>query len=637
MFKKLDLRIFSVVLLCCMLISICPVKAASEYTLEIEGEPIFSELLPYSEGNEIMVPLYATTEALGGINLNAPIGDAHRTAILNDRALYIITGMNYYMSLPLDESVSFESAENLDDYLNILTEKIMTGEIPVSPIDFPYSERNGDIYIPLNIYTSALNLKADKVGSSISFRMPFTTYRSDSSNVRFQLSIPSKVYDGKPLTWDERSLQVLYNGEPVTDYYPLLFDYMYTSMDLSLEDVPADPINAGAYALSIRTNPNDPKYVGTGYFSFMIYPAELVLEAEDIEIHTGDAIPHFSYDVSGIVPGEAHADALTDEPVLTATAQNTNTPGTFTIRIDGGQAGENYIIKDRLNGTLTISDTVQSAVIQIICIDSDTGSVLHTSRQTEYEGENIAVYAPELDGYRVSGPEKQQLTVSDGAFVRFYYTDTNNNETPSTEDDSGLIRLSPYITGYPDGTFRPENPITRSECAAVLYRVLLQMDTDIAPTTTASRFRDVTSSQWYSTAVSTLSSLGILNGYTDGTFRPNQFMSRAEFTASVLRLAGISPTTTLRSSFSDVPSAHWAAPYVTAAVKHGLISGYQDGSFRPEQPISRAEVVSILNKVSGRDTCVSYDDATIFVDVSPSHWAFDSILSAANNSYIPGG
>ena len=101
MFKKLGLRIFSVVLLCCMLISICPVKAASEYTLEIEGEPIFSELLPYSEGNEIMVPLYATTEALGGINLNAPIGDAHRTAILNDRALYIITGMNYYISVAL--------------------------------------------------------------------------------------------------------------------------------------------------------------------------------------------------------------------------------------------------------------------------------------------------------------------------------------------------------------------------------------------------------------------------------------------------------------------------------------------------------------------------------------------------------
>ena len=92
MFKKLGLRIFSAVLLCCMLIAICPAKAASEYTLEIEGEPIFSELLPYSEGNEIMVPLYATTEALGGINLNAPIGDAHRAAILNDRALYIITG-----------------------------------------------------------------------------------------------------------------------------------------------------------------------------------------------------------------------------------------------------------------------------------------------------------------------------------------------------------------------------------------------------------------------------------------------------------------------------------------------------------------------------------------------------------------
>ena len=153
-----------------------------------------------------------------------------------------------------------------------------------------------------------------------------------------------------------------------------------------------------------------------------------------------------------------------------------------------------------------------------------------------------------------------------------------------------------YVDGYPDGMVRPNNKITRAEVAMIFYR-LLEDDVRSANESQVNSFGDVEQGVWFNTAVSTISRLGIMEGRTAGIFAPNEPITRAEF-ATVCAQFDQSEVETVYH-FSDI-SGHWAEAFIERASALGWIAGYEDGTFRPENLITRAEAMMMINRVLGR-------------------------------------
>ncbi len=198
-----------------------------------------------------------------------------------------------------------------------------------------------------------------------------------------------------------------------------------------------------------------------------------------------------------------------------------------------------------------------------------------------------------------------------------------------------------YVVGYTDGTFGPGRSMRRSEAATIFARLLSQRlgEPIIAPTTAT--FPDVPADAWYAGYVSYLTRYGVAVGYTDGLFHGNEPISRAEFTAMAVRFFdaygdGDQEIMEDYQDFWDVSPGHWAAGYIEDAALHGWVVGYGDGTFQPEDEISRAEVVTIVNRLLGREADRDYiadgpRGLVRFPDVPSSHWAYYDILEASNH------
>ena len=201
-------------------------------------------------------------------------------------------------------------------------------------------------------------------------------------------------------------------------------------------------------------------------------------------------------------------------------------------------------------------------------------------------------------------------------------------------DDTGVSKWletdehNAFLSGYPDCSFGPDKNMTRAEVAQMFYSLLLNKDVKITKS-----FSDVPADAWYAKAVNTLSSLGMLGGYPDGTFRPDAPITRAEFAAIALAFA-YDPTNA-SCSYTDVSTVAWYYTYVAQATTYGWIGGYPDGSFRPNNSITRAEVAVIVNNMLGRSADERYidrnsDELVDFVDLSSKHWAYYTIMEATN-------
>ena len=185
-----------------------------------------------------------------------------------------------------------------------------------------------------------------------------------------------------------------------------------------------------------------------------------------------------------------------------------------------------------------------------------------------------------------------------------------------------------YITGYPDGTVRPSNEITREEIAAILFR-LLNDEKRKEIYSEENSFSDMENDRWSSVAVSTMVRGGYIKGYEDGTFRPSNPITRAELATIISKF--VNPETNNSYDFRDT-DGHWAELYIGAAVNSGLLSGYEDGTFRPDNRITRAEAVTIINRMLVRavDKDGILKDCKQFPDNTVSSWYYYAILEAAN-------
>ena len=206
---------------------------------------------------------------------------------------------------------------------------------------------------------------------------------------------------------------------------------------------------------------------------------------------------------------------------------------------------------------------------------------------------------------------------------------------PVDPDDSGVSDLLntddhiQYLFGYPEGTFGPENNMTRAEVAQMFYNLLLDQDVTITKT-----FDDVPANAWYAKAVNTLASLGVVSGVGNGDFEPERSITRAEFTSIAMKFAeGKTGGTNI---FSDVKSTDWFYRAVVNSTQYGWIHGYGDGTFRPNNPITRVEVTAIVNNMLGREADVDfvtehYDELNHFSDLAVSHWGYYHIVEATND------
>ena len=206
--------------------------------------------------------------------------------------------------------------------------------------------------------------------------------------------------------------------------------------------------------------------------------------------------------------------------------------------------------------------------------------------------------------------------------------------TASDPSDSGTDRWLEtqdhrlYMVGYPDDTFGPDRNMTRAEVAQMFYALLLDQNVSYTE-----NFSDVPSDAWYAEAVNTLAALGMIDGYPDGTFRPDATITRAEF--CVIALAFAYEPESFDCSFYDVSVNDWFYDYVAQATSYGWISG-GSGAFRPNDAITRAEVSVIVNNMLGRVADEDYvdrheDELTTFPDVTSSYWAYYSIMETTNS------
>lgn len=187
-----------------------------------------------------------------------------------------------------------------------------------------------------------------------------------------------------------------------------------------------------------------------------------------------------------------------------------------------------------------------------------------------------------------------------------------------------------YVQGYPDGTVKPAGNITRAETAAILFRL---MDDASRKTyySTKSGFRDVASGSWYNTYVATLNNAGVITDSSNGYFRPNEAITRAELAAM---LAKFSETTGAANYFNDVSAKYWAANAIAICAKLGWITGYPDGTFRPDRNVTRAELMAMINRATGR--APKSADAFLpgmktWIDNTSDKWYYLDVQEATNS------
>mgnify|MGYP004453120535 CR=1 FL=1 len=206
------------------------------------------------------------------------------------------------------------------------------------------------------------------------------------------------------------------------------------------------------------------------------------------------------------------------------------------------------------------------------------------------------------------------------------YASWKEDETPVLEKGDHFA----YIIGYKDGYVRPNRNISRAEVATIFFRLLTD-DAREKYWSSTNNYSDVKDTDWCNNAISTLSNMGILKGYEDGTFHPNAPVTRAEFAAIAARFSDGAADD--YATFSDVPNDYWASKEIAKAAKLGWIKGYTDGTFRPTNNITRAEVMTLVNRVleRGVDEEGLTEDAIQWADNKPDDWYYYDVQEATNS------
>ena len=296
--------------------------------------------------------------------------------------------------------------------------------------------------------------------------------------------------------------------------------------------------------------------------------------------------------------------------------------------------------------TVDVTYTINEYTVKF---ESNGGSTV-ADQKVNYNGKATKPPAPTRSGYTFNGWYNKELktaydfstpvTANITLYAKWTPNYTPRPYTPPTvvipDDDALGLNTTDhfaYIVGYGNGEVRPQNNITRAEVATIFFRLLTD-DVRDENLTKTNRYSDVAATAWYNTAVSTLSSMGIITGYPDGTFRPNAAITRAEFAAIAARFDNDGDKTAAK--FSDI-ATHWAKDEISIAYNNGWITGYPDGTFGPQRDITRAETMTLVNRVLNRQPETEDDllpNMTVWTDnANPKAWYYLAVQEATNSHY----
>lgn len=300
-------------------------------------------------------------------------------------------------------------------------------------------------------------------------------------------------------------------------------------------------------------------------------------------------------------------DAEVIPPAATITANTTDTQGK-------PLTGASFVLTDSRGREAYTATSNANGIVRFPDVSNGTYTLLEKS-------------APK--GY-VASDETYTLTVSDSRI-----TMNGKDYAPVTFVNRKAAELNrtdhlAFLSGYANGTFEPDRNMTRAEVTTMFARLLTEKMA--ADQTYSNTFSDVAKSHWAANYIGYMQQFGIITGYADGSFRPDASVTRAEFAAIASRFERLTEGT---KSFSDVPGSHWAAKYINFAATRGWVNGYADGTFRPNNSITRAEVAAVTCRLLERNADQSYirshlSELRAFTDVSESHWAYWYTMEAAN-------
>ncbi len=283
------------------------------------------------------------------------------------------------------------------------------------------------------------------------------------------------------------------------------------------------------------------------------------------------------------------------------------------------------------------SSTVSSYTIKASA--GNGGIISPSGNVTVARGKDQTFSINPINGYRISDVIVDGKSV--GAVSTYTFDSVKANHTiqvkfvkynsivadPEVTGVAGWLQTKEhngYMGGYGNGLFGPNDNMTRAQAAQMFYNLLLNKNVDITVD-----FTDVPADAWYGNAVRTLASLGVIKGIGNDQFAPNRTITRAEFTVIAMRFANVSADVT--NPFTDIATNDWYYTAVTSAVSYGWINGYSDGSFRPQATITRAEVVTIVNRMLNRTADRNFVDSNAtaqFDDVPNTYWAYYNIMEA---------
>lgn len=280
-----------------------------------------------------------------------------------------------------------------------------------------------------------------------------------------------------------------------------------------------------------------------------------------------------------------------------------------------------------------------------ITVTDKNGKNVSVSKSTDKDGK-ITLTLP--NGADLTGDNYYTIKATDNkgnakAEISIVLKDKKNNTANGTTDKNGMLILpgskhKAYIMGYPDGSFRPDGDMSRAEAAAIFARLIADKKNESVKGTPS--FKDTPNNKWYSAFVGYLEKYNIISGYEDGTFRPDESITRAEFVTIAVRyyslfneVKSVSNTT----KYNDLSNNYWAIKNISYATSEKWLNGYSDGSFRPDIVVTRAEVVTIINRATGRNADTEFINKNLtvlnrFTDVkNNSHWAAYDIFEASND------
>ena len=282
----------------------------------------------------------------------------------------------------------------------------------------------------------------------------------------------------------------------------------------------------------------------------------------------------------------------------------------------GGGGGSSSSKNDNEEDKKPVPD---DATVQVLAINDD-GKTIYEINTVETSGTMLTIKAPKILGHTLQGEETRKITVEKG----------KNNVTFHYRKDIAVVLEYQihvkYINGDSGGAVRPDAGITRAEAAVMFFRLVSDEQKEVM---IPSKFSDVENGAWYAQAVNYLAKYNVINGHPDGTFRPNDPITRAEFATIASKFDAVETVDV--SMFRDVDEGCWARQAINSAALKGWITGFGDGDFRPDAGITRVQAVTIINRMlrRGFEAQDSLIDASPYSDMMPEHWGFNAMIEAS--------